>query len=218
MSNENENETETEVIVEYVTEYVDGSSHLSLKFWIVVVLICAFLGLCLINARQRYSTSNNSNPNEELGANVTINFDQNTNKFSITDYSHMKDYLGRSSQVDKCFDFTVDVHLKQAKVVEYELSLKKDSTSNISDEDVHIYLEKRNIATNLYEPVFEPVSFKMNESETNIGTPKGYMLLASNNVAESGKEYYRLRMWITENSTVAYGNYTVEVQMNAKAE
>ena len=218
MNNEKNNETETEVVVEYVTEYVDGSSNLSIKFWIVVILVCAFLALCLINAKQRYSSNNNLTPKEELGANVTINYDQNTNKFSITDYTHTKDYLGKSSQIDKCFDFTVDVHLKQAKIVIYELSLKKDSTSNINDNEVHIYLEKKNPLSGVYEPVFEPTSFKLNQEETSTGTPKGYMILNNTNVTETGKDYYRLRMWLTESSTTNFGNYTVEVQMNAKAE
>ena len=85
--------------------------------------------------------------------------------------------LALNPHINKCFDFSVNVHLKQAKVVVYELSLKKDSTSNINDNDVHIYLEKKNPVTGAYEAVFEPQSFKFNSEETSIGTPKGYMLL-----------------------------------------
>ena len=44
------------------------------------------------------------------------------------------------------------------------------------------------------------------------------MILNNTNVTESGKDYYRLRMWLTESSTADFGNYIVEVQMNVKAE
>ena len=197
----------------------NSSNNLSVKFWIIIILMCGFFGLCVLNAKQSYKENNsNQKPKEELGANVTINFDKNTSEFKITDFSPMKDYLGKSSTQEKCFDFTVDVHLKQAQIVVYELSLKKNSASNIDDKNVHIYLEKKNPKTNTYEAVFEPTSFIVNENETSVGTPIGYMILNNTNVRETGKDYYRLRMWLTENSMIGSGNYAVDVMLNAKAE
>ncbi|MBQ3307827.1 MAG: hypothetical protein IJG68_06540 [Bacilli bacterium] len=192
---------------------------LSLKVWVLIILICVFLGLVLYQANNKfYSREKKIKQQEELGANISLDYDNNTNVLKLTDFTPTKDYLGKTSGIEKCFDFTVNVHLKQASKIRYELAIKKDPTSTINDQDVRIYLEKKDVAKEQYLSLLDPTFFKANEIPTDVGTPTGYMVLTQQSVNQSQKDYYRLRMWLSEKSTVVTGDYSVEIILNAIAE
>ena len=63
-------------------------NHLTFKFWFLVILLCSFLGLCLVNATKSYSGSGKGDSKEELGANVTINFDKNNYQYKFYIFDH----------------------------------------------------------------------------------------------------------------------------------
>ncbi len=190
----------------------------SLKVWVLIFLICVFLGLLLYKARITYKNTKEVVEREELGANITIDYDNNTNVYSLDNMVPTKDYLGKSSGIDQYFDFSVNVHLKQASKIHYELSIKKDSTTTLKDDDVRIYLEKKNSKTGVYEAVMEPSSFIPLKASNNIGTSKGYMVLYDYITNESQKDYYRLRMWLSSDSKIVNGAYSVDLILNAIAE
>jgi hypothetical protein len=192
---------------------------LSFKVWVLMILICVFLGLVLYQAYDKYySREKIIKQQEELGANISLDYDNNTNILKLTDLTPTKDFLGKTSGIEKCFDFTVNVHLKQASKIKYELAIKKDPASTINDQDVRIYLEKKNIEQDQYLSVSDPTFFKANVEQTDVGTPAGYMVLTQQKIDKSQKDYYRLRMWLSENSTVVTGDYSVEIILSAKAE
>ncbi len=191
---------------------------ISIKVWLLIILLCLFFGLLLYKANFSYKNTKEVVEREELGANISLDYDSDTNIYSISDMLPTKDYLGKSSGIDQYFDFSVNVHLKQASKIHYELSIKKDSTTLLKDDEVRIYLEKKNPDTDMYEPVLEPSSFIPLKATTDIGTPKGYMVLYEALDDKSQKDYYRLRIWLSENSLATTNSYSVAVILNAIAE
>jgi hypothetical protein len=200
-------------------EKTGGFLGLSLKLWIFIVLLCCFFGLILYQSFLVFQKNRvEILEKEALGANISLEFDNNTNVITLEDFTPTKDTVGKTSGSDKYYDFAVNVHLKQASNVHYEISVKKSYNSNIKDEDVRIYLEKRNEFTGAYEPVLQPTSFSPLKASTVIGSPKGSMVLYDNSSKKSDKDHYRLRMWLSDKSTTTSGVYSIELQVNAIAE
>ena len=196
----------------------NSSKQLTFKFWILVILICIFLGFCLFRATSSYQEKNKKIiEKEELGANISLEFENNSNIISLLDYTPTKDYLGKSSSSNGYIDFSVNIHMKQASAVEYEISLQKAKDNTIDDSNIHIYLEKKDSSTNLYQALFEPKSFDSLIKDTDTGSLMGNMLLNHEVVSESRKDEYRIRMWLVDTSLIKEGTYNLEILLEANA-
>ena len=193
------------------------SVKVSGRFWLFVIFLSIIIGVSLLITYHVYSKREiDVVEKEEQGGNISLVYNDNTNVLSLFDYTPTSDSVGIKSGSDKYFDFFVAVDLDKASEINYEISIKKDSSSTISDDNVHIYLEKKN--GNSYVSVFSPASFSPLNFSTEIGSSKDSMVLYSTSKNVSGKDYYRLRMWLTDSSVVSAGTYSIEVYVNAVAE
>lgn len=195
-----------------------GSNKLSKTFWILTLILCI---LCIAGISIGFyfykQETNKVIVKDELGGDVYLKYVGNTNGLTLLNASPMSDQLGALQDGDnKYFDFSVEVDLDEADFVEYEIAIVKDkSFSNIPDNEVKFYLEEENSGS--FSKVFGPSEFKPLEEKTELGTDKGDMVLYTVKKADSGTINYRLRMWMSETSTMPVGNYSVEVSINGKA-
>ena len=195
-----------------------GSNKLSKTFWILTLILCI---LCIAGISIGFyfykQETNKVVVKDKLGGDVYLKYVGNTNGLTLLNASPMTDQLGALQDGDnKYFDFSVEVDLDEADFVEYEIAIVKDkSFSNIPDNEVKFYLEEENSGS--FSKVFGPSEFKPLEEKTELGTDKGDMVLYTVKKADSGTINYRLRMWMSETSTMPVGNYSVEVSINGKA-
>lgn len=195
-----------------------GSNKLSKTFWILTLILCI---LCIAGISIGFyfykQETNKVVVKDKLGGDVYLKYVGNTNGLTLLNASPMTDQLGALQDGDnKYFDFSVEVDLDEADFVEYEIAIVKDkSFSNIPDNEVKFYLEEENSGS--FSKVFGPSEFKPLEKKTELGTDKGDMVLYTVKKADSGTINYRLRMWMSETSTMPVGNYSVEVSINGKA-
>ena len=129
----------------------------------------------------------------------------------VTDSVAMKDLTDQYY-----FDFFIDVDLKNATYIEYEISvIKNDKECSITNDDIRIYLEKEQSGT--YTKVFGPSKFIPLKEDTKLGSLKNSMVLVKNKALKSSKDNYRLRMWLSDQSLLQSGNYSIDVVVNGKA-
>ena len=193
-------------------------NELSNVFWYIVIGICLFfivvvgIGLVVFSNRKPEVVDKKLN-----GGNIILNYTDNITGLSIVDATPTTDSIGMKNSKDgQYFDFSIEVHLENAKTVEYEVAAIKDaSNSTISDDDIKIYLEKENSGT--YTKVFKPAGYVPIERDTELGSPEGSMVLARVKQIKDSTDNYRLRMWISDKSVTKKGNYTVEIVVNGKA-
>ena len=193
-------------------------NKLSKTFWGIALTICLLCIVCIGSAFYLYKLETNKEViKEELGGNVYLKFVGNTNGLTLLNSTPMTNQLGMIQDGEyKYFDFSVEVELDKAKVVEYEIALIKDkSFSNIPDTDVRFYLEEEISGT--FTKMFDPKVFVPLEKKSELGTEEGDMVLYTVKKDASGTTNYRLRMWLADTSQLAAGNYSVEVSINGDA-
>ena len=191
---------------------------LSVTFWIFFIGICLTLLLFLTIGFSIYSHRAPDVILEEKDAGkVVLNYSTQSNNFTILDAIPTTDAIAsKSMTAGQYFDFSVDVDVEDASKVEYEVSIiKNEKKSTISDEDIMIYLEKENDGS--YDSVFSPKSFVSLKESSKIGSDVGSMVLVNTKKIKSGTDRYRLRMWLSERSTVLNGTYSVDVEIHAIA-
>jgi hypothetical protein len=154
---------------------------------------------------------------EENGADIVLNYSSNISGLQIRNAEKVKDDDGiLNLKEGEYFDFSVEVILDNASKVEYEISVVKDSlNSTIPDEDIKIYLEKEKDGT--YTKVFGPQEFKPLKKKSEFGSKKGSMPLVNVKKTNSNVDNYRLRVWLSDKSTLNNGNYSVDVEVNGIA-
>lgn len=191
---------------------------LSNNFWIVLIVVCIILMLFIGFGYSCFS-NRDANVIEKVieGGYVTLKYTNSTSGLSIYKAKPTTDNVGsKESENGKYFDFSVDTDLKDASKIEYEISVKKDtSKSNISDDDIRIYLEKEESGT--YSEFFGPNKYLPIKKDTKIGTEAGSMVVANLTKIKSGTDNYRLRIWLSDTSLINDGNYSVEVNIVAVA-
>lgn len=158
--------------------------------------------------------------NKKIGGEVNISYTDKTNSLNVVnivpveDSAAIKDLTG-----DNYFEFSVETKVDGAKEVKYEISVSKNADkSTVNDEDIRIYLEKENSGS--YAKVFGPAKFKGISKQSDLGTPKGDMVLAEVTNNKTITENYRLKIWLASNaapSTVAQ-NYSVDINLVGDAE
>lgn len=194
------------------------NNKLNKTFWILTLVICL---LCIAGISVGFYLykleTDKEIIKEKLGGDVYLKFVGNTNGLTLLNASPMTDQLGALQEGEnKFFDFSVEVKLDEAEYVEYEISIEKDTAfSNIPDNEVKFYLEEENSGS--FSKVFGPSEFKPLEEDSKLGTEAGNMVLYTVKKNTSGSTNYRLRMWMSDKSTMLVGNYSVEVSINGKA-
>ena len=193
-------------------------NELSKEFWYIFIAICVFLiifvavGFGIFSNKKDEVIEKNEN-----GGNITLNYTNNITGLSIKDVSPITDTIGmKKSEDGDYFDFSINVDLDNATSIEYEISaIKDEKNSTISDDDIRIYLEREESGT--YTKVFGPDKFSPLKKDSSIGSQTGSMILASVIKKKSTVDNYRLRMWLSDKSLIATGNYSVEIVVNGKA-
>lgn len=194
------------------------NNKLNKTFWILTLVICL---LCIAGISVGFYLykleTDKEVVKEKLGGDVYLKFVGNTNGLTLLNASPMTDQLGALQEGEnKFFDFSVEVKLDEAEYVEYEIAIEKDTAfSNIPDNEVKFYLEEENSGS--FSKVFGPSEFKPLEEDSLLGTEAGNMVLYTVKKNTSGTTNYRLRMWLSDKSTMLVGNYSVEVSINGKA-
>lgn len=194
------------------------NNKLNKTFWILTLVICL---LCIAGISVGFYLykleTDKEVVKEKLGGDVYLKFVGNTNGLTLLNASPMTDQLGALQEGEnKFFDFSVEVKLDEAEYVEYEIAIEKDTAfSNIPDGEVKFYLEEENSGS--FSKVFGPSEFKPLEEDSLLGTEAGNMVLYTVKKSTSGTTNYRLRMWLSDKSTMLVGNYSVEVSINGKA-
>ena len=194
------------------------NNKLNKTFWILTLVICL---LCIAGISVGFYLykleTDKEVVKEKLGGDVYLKFVGNTNGLTLLNASPMTDQLGALQEGEnKFFDFSVEVKLDEAEYVEYEIAIEKDTAfSNIPDGEVKFYLEEENSGS--FSKVFGPSEFKPLEEDSLLGTEAGNMVLYTVKKSTSGTTNYRLRMWLSDKSTMLVGNYSVEISINGKA-
>ncbi len=157
---------------------------------------------------------------EKKGGNVTLSYTDDINIFSLPNPLPLTDAVGKALNTsDMYFDFTVDAELDEADTIDYEIYIEKyGNTPTVNDEDIRFYLEKQNSGS--FEEVLEPTSFKGLTAKSELGSPRGSMVIYSDSTSKDKTENYRLRMWIADSAIINEGmtpSYNVKVSVTGKA-
>ena len=196
----------------------ENKNGLTRRFWytclalLIVFSTLYILGFYFFNNRKVKVVYKREN-----GGVVTLNYVGDSTKIKIVDLVPTTDSIGMKNNKDgEYFDFSVDVDLKKAPSIEYELAIiKDDKNSTISDEDIRIYLEKENSGS--YSKVFGPENYKEIKEKSKLSSPKGSMVLVNSKSIKSISDKYRLRVWLSDASVVEKGSFAFEVVVNGVA-
>ena len=183
---------------------------------VILVLCLSFTAFKKATSEDGTNSSNDSNGNGGINSKISMTYTENMNGISIQDALPTSDEVGKKlNGKGEYFDFTIKSNIVNSSIT-YEIAAIKDKSSTISDDSIKLYLEKQNSGT--YEQVMEPTIFKSITKRSNIGSPKGSMVLYKLNRKKSGTDNYRLRMWIQEDAVVEMDkSYTVKVNVYGKA-
>lgn len=191
---------------------------LTKKFWYFILGICIFLSVILgvsiylfANREEEVIEKN------ENGGQITLNYTNNVTGLNLMNITPVTDSVAIKDLTDQhYFDFFIDVDLKEAASIEYEISvIKNTKESTILDDDIRIYLEKEQSGT--YTKVFGPSKYIPLKSDSKLGSSKESMVLVKSKALKSSKDNYRLRMWLSDQSLTASGNYSIDVVVNGVA-
>lgn len=193
-------------------------SGLSNSFWITLVCICIVfisiitIGIIVFANRKEEVIEKNLD-----GGQITLNYTNNVTGLNLENITPTTDSVAMKDMTEnRYFDFFVDVDLKKANSMEYEISVIKDKHfSTISDDDIRVYLEKEESGT--YSKVLEPKKYTPIKKDTELGSEKGSMVLVKSKTKKSLKDNYRLRVWLSDKSLLPSGNYAISVVVNGVA-
>lgn len=153
----------------------------------------------------------------ENGGQITLNYTNNVTGLSLKNIAPTVDSIAMKDLTENnYFDFFIDLDLKKAKVIEYEISvINNKDNSTIPNDDIKIYLEKEESGT--YSKVFGPDKYTPIKEKTELGSEKGSMILLKSKATKTTKDNYRLRMWLSDQSTLPSGDYSLDVVVNGIA-
>ncbi len=177
-----------------------------------VLMILVAIGFAMFSNRKPEVIEEKTN-----GGNVILKYSNNFPGLTITEAIPMSDEFGMISYVDdEYFDFSVETIMDNAPVVEYEISVFKDSVlSTIPDDSVRIYLEKEESGT--YSKVFDPSPYQPISKKSALGSDKGSMVLFKIKKMKNSTDNYRLRVWLSDSSLITTGDYSVKVIISGVA-
>lgn len=195
---------------------IKKKAPLSAEFWVAFIVICLVLSFLLIICYQIYNNRKTVIVDEKHdGADIVIDYTSDVKLLSLNDLTPLNNAEGIGGSEDKFFEFNVDITQKDASEIEYEISVIKDKSSTISDNDVRIYLEK--YVNNKYVEVFRPSAFEGLSEDSKVGSKKGNMVIYNDSVVSSESQKYRLRLWLADSSVATSGSYSIDLAVSAIA-
>lgn len=179
--------------------------------FLIILIVC-----CVVFFNRKEEVVNKN----KKGGEVTLSYTDDLNVFSITNAVPTTDAVAMvSNGADTYFDFSVNTEIYEANKIDYEIYVEKyGNTPTISDNDIKIYLEKQNSGT--FESVFEPSAFEPLKAKSELGTPRGAMVIYKDSANNDLTENYRLRMWLSDTAIVNPGtipSYTIKVSVIGKS-
>lgn len=152
----------------------------------------------------------------ENGGNVFLNYVSDFNGLSLRNMIPSSDDNGIISLKEgSFFDFSIDTKLDEASIIDYEISLFREKKYSYLDKYIRIYLEEEKSGT--YTKVFGPSEFIPLKKINKYGANVGDMVLLHVRKKNKSTNRYRLRMWLSNNSNISSGDYSVSVKINGKA-
>lgn len=166
----------------------------------LLAMLLVIVGVCL--AVYIYISSPKTVQEEKLdGGNIYLTYTDDVCGLTLTNLGLFSDDNGMALNIaDLYFDFSVSVSLEDAQKISYEISLVPDKTSTVDDKYVKAYLEKQTSGT--FTSVFEPDFITLENSKTALGSPKGSMVLHTEEKNKSTSDNYRLRLWVSDENQV----------------
>ena len=179
---------------------------------IFVMILVVSIGFVAFSNREDEVIEKNSD-----GAKVYLNYSSDIPGLKLTNMTPTSNDVSMNELKEGYyFDFSVEVDMLKAKEYECEISVVKDSNnSSIVDDDVRVYLEKEDSGS--YVQVFEPNKYSPLKKKSDLGSPKGSMVLYTESCSKDCSNNYRLRIWLSDSSTVTIGSYGVDVIVNGVA-
>lgn len=193
-------------------------NKISKRFLYIIVGITIFF-ICIITSFIIVFLNRDDKVIEKVenGGQITLNYTNNVTGLSLKNIVPTIDSIAMKDLTENnYFDFFIDIDLKNADVIEYEISvINNKDNSTIPSDDIKIYLEKEKSGT--YSKVFGPSKYTPIKEKTELGSEKGSMILLKSKATKSTKDNYRLRMWLSDQSTLSSGDYSLDVVVNGIA-
>ena len=189
---------------------------ISKKFWLILIFMCIFfIGLISVGFYIFSNRKEDVIEKKEQGAKIYLNYTNSSPNFILNNLVPTADNDGIKSEVDY-YDFSVEGEIVNANEVEYEISIVKDlKLSNVSDDDIRIYLEKEDSGT--YIKKFGPEKYVSLKKESDLGSESGSMVLWKDSMKNSEVHNYRLKIWLSDKSLLTTGTYKVDVFVNGES-
>lgn len=195
------------------------TNHKTRNVVLVVLIISVILIVLLVVAFFLFFKQQATNVNEVVKSSVvTMNYKTESNEFSLPSLTPMANDVGKELRAEgSYFDFSVTTEVDKGTNAQYEITLIKDESSTISDDDVVVYLEKESSGS--YGKVAAPTTFSPIKKKTELGSPAKSMILDQVSLSSDQTINYRLRMWVREGAVITNSNatYIVKVKVYGKA-
>ena len=177
----------------------------------VILLIIAVIGVSY--AAIFYSKVGEEVNNVSTGT-IVMSYNENNNGIYITNASPMSDEVGRSlTDENQYFDFTISATMSGNVLVDYVISASKDSDSTLPDNAIKVYLTS--IDGNNETQVVAPTKVSSLKSTNNISyAPNNQYVILESNFRNTESRNYRLRMWISDDYTLADVSQTYMLRVN----
>ena len=164
----------------------------------VAILVVAVIGISFAAYSNTFSSAT---ANSISTGTIMVSYTEPTNAINITDAMPMSDTDGKAlSGAGKTFDFVVSTQASNALTVPYTITLTKEESSTLADNEVKVYLTKN--GADVVQPTL--VSALTDASGARAGSKVLYS--TSDNfttTSESAKtSNYVLRMWVDSAVTV----------------
>lgn len=188
----------------------------SRKILILLLIITLLVVIVISLSFAAYIEDNGGIDNEIHTGSISMKYTESKNGISIENAMPTPDEVGKvMSGENEHFDFNVTSNVVGDSLIEYEIAAVKDNSSTIADKDIRLYLEEQKSGT--YVESVAPTKFIPEVKETKIGTKAGEMLLKKVSKKSSGTDYYRLRMWLSEDAPIeSIRSYTVKIVVYGK--
>lgn len=191
------------------------------KLVIIISLVSALiLVLLIVMFVVFFSSPKKVITDNQVGGEVNISYTDKSSTLNLVNITPVEDSVAiKDLTGENYFEFSVETKVDGAKEVNYEISVSKNADkSTVNDEDIRIYLEKENSGS--YTKVFGPAKFKGISKQSDLGTPKGDMILTKVTNKKSITENYRLKVWLSSSATpsTVSQNYSLDINILGDAE
>lgn len=178
----------------------NNSKRVLLSVLGVAILIVAVVGISF--AALNYDKVGGTN--SITTGTVTMSFAEVTKGISLTDALPISDSKGMALDGEQeYFDFSVSTNASAALTINYEINVTVGTaTHQLTDEQVKIYLEKKNEAGTYVQEAAPALVSTLVGSTTRTGSKVLKTVAVNHTGSGTLTDEYRLRIWIDENVDV----------------